>query len=93
MLSSAEIADFAAQALGLVLAGSAPVMIAAAVAGIAIALLQALTQVQDQALPTAVKFFATMAVIYGTYLGISSSIATFGDALFDRIASLWWKPT
>jgi type III secretion protein S len=88
MLSGAEIADFSSQALGLVLQGSAPPMIGAAVAGVAIALLQALTQVQDQSLPTAVKFFAVMAILYGTYLSMASSIGAFGDMLFDRIASL-----
>jgi type III secretion protein S len=88
MLTSTDIVELAQQALGLILSGSAPAMIAAAVAGISIALLQALTQVQDQALPTAVKFFAVIAVIYVTYISVSASIATFGDMLFERIATI-----
>lgn len=88
MLTNTEIIDFSNQTLALVLQGSTPAMVAAAIAGILIAVLQALTQVQDQGLPTAAKFFAVMGVLYMTYLGLSSSVASFSEVLFDRIASL-----
>ena len=88
MLSSSEISEVTRQALDLVLTSSTPTMLAAAVAGIAIALLQALTQVQDQGLPTAAKFFSVMAILYATYSGLSSSLAAYSDMLFSRIATI-----
>lgn len=88
MLSTSEIIEFSNQTLTLVLQGSTPAMLAAAVAGIAIAVLQALTQVQDQGLPTAVKFFAVMFILYMTYMGLASSVAVFSETLFERISTL-----
>jgi type III secretion protein S len=88
MLTTVEITQFTHDALGLVLTNSMPTMLAAAGAGLAIALLQALTQIQDQGLPTAVKFFAVIGVLYGTYTGLASSLTSYTDLLFNRIASL-----
>jgi type III secretion protein S len=88
MLTPTEINEYTRAALSLVLTNSTPAMLAAAAAGIFIALLQALTQIQDQGLPTAAKLFAVMAVLYGTYSGLASSLTTYGDFLFSRIASL-----
>lgn len=88
MLEASEISAFTHQALDLVLSNSAPAMITAAVAGVAIALLQALTQIQDQGLPTAVKFFAVMGALYATYQGVAHALLSFGELLFTRIATI-----
>lgn len=88
MLTASDINDVSKMAFDLVLSGSAPSMLAAGIAGLTIAILQALTQVQDQGLPTAVKFFAVMGVLYATYHGLSASITGYGDMLFGRIAGL-----
>ena len=88
MLSPSEINEFTRQALNLVLTNSTPTMLAAAGAGIFIALLQALTQVQDQGLPTAAKFFSVIAVLYATYNTLASSLTVYGDMLFNRIATI-----
>lgn len=88
MLTGAQINDVTVQTLSLVFTGSLPAMLACAIAGLSISLLQALTQVQDQGLPTAVKFFAVMATLYMTYLTITNSIVLFTDKLFVMISQL-----
>lgn len=50
-------------ALMLVLITSAPVLLVAVIIGITVGLLQALTQIQDQTLPQAVKLIATLLII------------------------------
>jgi type III secretion protein S len=88
MLSSAEISDFTRQALDLVLVNSMPTMLAAGITGLVVALLQALTQVQDQGFPTAVKFFAVMGTLYATTSSLAAAMLAYGDVLFNRIANL-----
>ncbi|MFM2239565.1 MAG: Bacterial export protein family 3 [Pseudomonadota bacterium] len=88
MLGDKEILNLASQSLTLVLKGSLPSIAAAAVAGVAIALVQALTQIQDQGLPTAVKFFAVLFVLFLTYVSTASSIAVFTTAIFALIQTI-----
>ncbi len=88
MLADKEVLSLASQSLTLVLTGSLPSIAAAAVAGVAVALLQALTQIQDQGLPTAVKFFAVLFVLFMTYVSTASSIASFTQMLFNLIANI-----
>ncbi len=88
MLADKEVLSLASQSLTLVLTGSLPSIAAAAVAGVVVALLQALTQIQDQGLPTAVKFFAVLFVLFMTYVSTASSIASFTQMLFNLIANI-----
>lgn len=88
MLGDKEILNLASQSLTLVLKGSLPSIAAAAVAGVAVALVQALTQIQDQGLPTAVKFFAVLFVLFMTYVATSSSIAAFTTTIFGLIQTI-----
>lgn len=88
MLGDKEILNLASQSLTLVLKGSLPSIAAAAVAGVAVALIQALTQIQDQGLPTAVKFFAVLFVLFLTYVSTASSIAVFTTSIFNLIQSI-----
>lgn len=55
--------NLVSQAMLLVLTSSLPPIIVATAVGLAIALFQALTQIQDQTLPFAVKIIATFLVI------------------------------
>lgn len=87
-MNESEIISVSNQALMLVLSASLPAILAAAIAGLLISLLQALTQVQDQGLPTAVKFFAVIAVLFLTYIGTANDFLAFGDAMFEKIANL-----
>jgi type III secretory pathway component EscS len=88
VLAEKEILNLASQSLTLVLTGSLPAIAAAAVAGVAVALFQALTQIQDQGLPTAIKFFAVLFVLFFTYVSDATSIASFATALFALIETI-----
>ena len=88
MLSDREILGLASQSLSLVLTGSLPSIAAAAIAGVVVALFQALTQIQDQGLPTAVKFFAVMFALMMTYISTATAIAAFANLLFGLIESI-----
>jgi type III secretion protein S len=88
MLTNNDVLSLATQSLSLVLSGSLPVIITAAVAGIAVSLLQALTQIQDQGLPTAVKFFAVIFILFVTYTSMASSIAAYTITIFNYIAKV-----
>jgi type III secretion protein S len=88
MLTTNDILTLATQSLTLILSGSLPVIVVAAVAGIAISLVQALTQIQDQGLPTAVKFMAVIFILFATYTSLASSLAAFTLKIFDKIAGI-----
>ena len=88
MLGDKEILNLASQSLTLVLKGSLPSIAAAAVAGVAVALIQALTQIQAQGLPTAIKFFAVLFVLFLTYVSLSSAIAAFTTTIFGLIQTI-----
>ena len=70
------------------LTGSLPSIAAAAIAGVVVALFQALTQIQDQGLPTAAKFFAVLFVLFMTYISSSTSIASFAALMFAMIETI-----
>lgn len=55
--------NLVSQAMVLVLTSSLPPIVVATVIGVLVALFQALTQIQDQTLPFAVKIIATFVVI------------------------------
>ena len=88
MLTTNDVLSLAVKSLSLVLTGSLPVIVTAAVAGIAISLVQALTQIQDQGLPTAVKFLAVVFVLFATYASLASSLATYTLTIFKFIAKV-----
>lgn len=82
MMTTSELTAVTLQGLDLILYGSAPAIIAAGVAGVTVSLVQALTQVQDQGLPTAAKFFAIMATLYATYMIMSHQLMNYSEKLF-----------
>ena len=88
MLTNNDVLSLAVKSLSLVLTGSLPVIVTAAVAGIAISLVQALTQIQDQGLPTAVKFLAVVFVLFATYASLASSLAAYTLTIFKYIAKV-----
>lgn len=87
-MNETEVIAISNQALSLVLSASLPAILAAAISGLLISLLQALTQVQDQGLPTAVKFFAVVGVLFLTYVATAGEILNFGDLIFGKIAQI-----
>ncbi len=75
-------------AIMLVLTISAPVLLVAVIVGLTIGLLQALTQIQDQTLPQAVKLLAilVMVVLLGPVFG--GQVVRQASAMLDEFPTL-----
>lgn len=73
------------QTLKLVLIASMPPVIAAAVVGIFISLLQALTQIQEQTLPFAFKLLAVALTLYAMVGLLGSDFYFFTLQIFNSI--------
>lgn len=74
--------QLAREALWLVLVLSAPPIIAAALAGLIVAFLQAATQIQEQTLPYAVKFLVVVLALLATAAMLGGTLFKFADRLF-----------
>ena len=72
------------KALMTVLITSAPILLTAVVLGILVGLLQALTQIQDQTLPQAVKLIATLLIIMTLGPLFAQGIADQASTLLDE---------
>ena len=83
-----EVIGFTSQALLLVLVLSLPPIIAAAVVGTMVALLQALTQVQEQTLSFAIKLLVVILVILGTAAWLGGELFNFSSRIFKIIAEI-----
>ncbi|MEO0499419.1 MAG: type III secretion system export apparatus subunit SctS [Pseudomonadota bacterium] len=75
-------------ALWLVLLLSAPPVLAASVVGLIVALIQAATQVQEQTLQFALKFFAIAAALFVTAGVLGGALYEFADRIFVEFPSL-----
>ncbi len=84
-MSTAELIHYANKALYLSLILSLPVIVAAAVVGILFAVIQALTQIQEQTLSYAVKLVATVITLALTMRWMGSEIYLYTKVLFDSI--------
>ena len=84
MLTDREILGLASQSLSLVLTGSLPSIAAAAIAGVAVALFQALTQIQEQTLSFGVKLVAVGITLYLTARWVGGEIFNYTVMLFDK---------
>ncbi|MGD1885374.1 MAG: type III secretion system export apparatus subunit SctS [Paracoccaceae bacterium] len=71
----------------LILQLSMPVVIVATVVGLLVGLFQALTQIQDQTLPHAVKLGAVVVVIILLGAGLSQRLVAFTVDVFSRIVA------
>ena len=76
------------EAMLLVLLLSMPPIIVATVTGLAVSLLQALTQVQEQTLSFAVKLIGVTLAIILTSSWMGSQLLLYGDQLLSDFASL-----
>ena len=87
-MSSEQVLDVAREAIFVLIKLGAPVMLVALVVGLLIALIQALTQMQEMTLSFVPKI---LAIFLTTVLALPFMIATlvgFGEELFRRIATL-----
>ena len=85
MLTNNQILDFFRETILLVVSTSMPVVVAAAVIGVVISLVQALTQVQEQTLPFAFKLMAVIVALFSIY---ESTIATFHRFMIKIFAAI-----
>ena len=83
-----SIIDMASQALVLVLYLSLPPIVAAAGVGTLVALLQALTQVQEQTLSFAIKLFVVVMVIFATARWLGEELFHFAHGIFSAIPTM-----
>jgi len=67
---------------------SAPMMITALVVGLAVSLLQALTQIQETTLTFVPKITAMMIVMMLALPFMLQTLEDFGHEIFDRIAAI-----
>ena len=80
--------NLTSQAMLLVLSASLPPILAATVLGVLVALVQALTQVQDQTLPSAVKLIAVVLVLVYAMNYVFTDLYTFTVMSFTSFPRL-----
>jgi type III secretion protein S len=80
---NADVAQLTREALWLVLALSAPPIIAASVVGLIVAFLQAATQLQEQTLTFTLKFLAVALTLFITASMIGANLYHFADRLLS----------
>ena len=84
-MNEADALDIVQYAVWTVLVASAPVLLVAMAVGIGIALIQALTQIQEITLTFVPKIVAIMLVVALTGPFIGSQISAFTNVIFERI--------
>jgi flagellar biosynthesis protein FliQ len=87
-MESAEVMDFAREGIWVLLLVSAPMLITALVVGLAVSLVQALTQVQESTLTFVPKMVAMLLVMALTLPFMMQSLEEYGAKLFDKIATI-----
>jgi flagellar biosynthesis protein FliQ len=85
-MTEAEAIDFARESIWVLLMLAAPGMLTALVVGVAIGLLQALTQVQEMTLVFVPKILAIFLVMLIALPFAGSAMATYMDNIVARIA-------
>jgi type III secretion protein S len=78
----------ALDALWLVLILSAPIVVMAALVGLTISFVQAVTQIQDQAVGFAAKFFVIVLVLFVLSSTLGGVLYTFTDHIFSSFPQL-----
>ncbi|HTV32187.1 MAG TPA: flagellar biosynthetic protein FliQ [Methylocella sp.] len=84
-MNEADALDLARAAIWMAIVGAGPAVGVAMVVGVIIALLQALTQVQEMTLTFVPKFFAVLVVIYLTASFVGGQFSIFTFSVYSRI--------
>lgn len=87
-MNQTEVIETVRQAILIALQLGAPVMLVGLVVGVTIALLQALTQIQEITLVFVPKIIAIMLAIFLFFPGMAGVLTTFMETLADRMISL-----
>ncbi|MEM1364461.1 MAG: flagellar biosynthesis protein FliQ [Pseudomonadota bacterium] len=85
-MTGPETIDLAQESIWLLIRVSAPVMIVGLVVGVAIALVQALTQIQEMTLVFVPKIMAIFIALLVTLPFMGTAMATYMETIFQRIA-------
>lgn len=86
-MNEADALDICQAAIWTVLAASGPAVLSAMVVGIVVALLQALTQVQEITLTFVPKILAVLAAVAISAPFIGSQVSIFTTMIFSRVQS------
>ena len=86
-MNEADALDIAQAAIWTVIVASGPAVLAAMVVGVAIAFIQALTQVQEVTLTFVPKILAVFVTVAISAPFIGAQISIFSDVIFSRIES------
>ena len=86
-MNEVDALDLVRAAIWTIIVGSAPAIVPAMVVGIAIALLQALTQVQEITLTFVPKIIAILLTVSVSAPFIGAQIGRLTDVIFSRIAT------
>ena len=84
----AEVIHYSSQSLWLVLILSMPPILAAAVLGTLVSLIQALTQIQEQTLGFVVKLVAIIIALFASAGWLGTELVAFSELMFDKIVEL-----
>ena len=87
-METPEVLDIARDAIFVMLKIGAPVMIIALIVGLAISLVQALTQIQEMTLSFVPKMLVMFVSLLLLLPFMIATLSTFTERLADRIASL-----
>lgn len=86
-MNEADALDIMRNAIWTILVAAGPAVLAGMIVGVTIALIQALTQVQEMTLTFVPKIVAVMVVIGLSASFIGGQIALFADLVFSRVQS------
>ncbi|MDX2095815.1 MAG: flagellar biosynthesis protein FliQ [Alphaproteobacteria bacterium] len=87
-MDSVEIVDLAREGIWVLMLVGMPTMLTALVVGLAISLVQALTQVQESTLTFVPKLVAMLLVMMLAMPYMLQSLEDYGEKLFNRIATI-----
>ena len=87
-MNQTEVIETVREAILIALQLGAPVMITGLVVGVTIALLQALTQIQEITLVFVPKIIAIFLAIFVFFPGMANTLVAFMETLADRMISL-----
>ncbi len=87
-MDSTEVIEIAREAIVVALKVGAPVLLLALAVGLAIALFQALTQMQEMTLSFVPKIMTIFASLFVLLPFMISTLVTFTEGLMDRIVGL-----
>ncbi len=87
-MEEAEVVDFAREAIILTIQISAPVMMIGLAVGVIVALIQALTQIQEMTLAFVPKMMAIYLAIFLMFPMFATAMVVFTQKIADKIISL-----